>query len=56
MAENGLKMVEIFLGASHMTNNNIFYLFFVLLLFSLGTFLALFLELFSLNLAKIQGL
>ena len=37
MAKNGLKMVEIFLGASHMINNNIFNIF-SFLTFSFGYF------------------
>ena len=40
MAKNGLKMVEIFLGASHMINNNIFNIF-CFLTFSFGYFLDL---------------
>ena len=38
MAKNGLKMVEIFWGASHMINNNIFNIF-SFSTFSLGYFL-----------------
>ena len=37
MAKNGLKMVEIFWGASHMINNNIFNIF-CFLTFSFGYF------------------
>ena len=37
MAKNGLKMVEIFLGASHMINNNILN-FFVFKFFVFGNF------------------
>ena len=37
MAKNGQKMVEIFLGVSHMINNNIFNIF-CFLTFSLGYF------------------
>ena len=40
MAKNGLKMVEIFRGASHMINNNIFNIF-CFLTFSFGYFLDL---------------
>ena len=40
MAKNGLKMVEIILGASHMINNNIFNIF-CFLTFSFGYFLDL---------------
>ena len=40
MAKNGLKMVEIFWGASHMINNNIFNIF-CFLTFSFGYFLDL---------------
>ena len=40
MAKNGFKMVEIFLGASHMINNNIFNIF-TFLTFSFGYFLDL---------------
>ena len=40
MAKNGFKMVEIFLGASHMINNYIFY-FFCYSTFSFGYFLDL---------------
>ena len=38
MAKNGQNMVEIFLGASHMINNNIFNIF-CFSTFSLGYFL-----------------
>ena len=40
MAKNGLKMVDIFWGASHMINNNIFNIF-CFLTFSFGYFLDL---------------
>ena len=40
MAKNGLKMVEIFWGGSHMINNNIFNIF-CFLTFSFGYFLCL---------------
>ena len=40
MAKNGLKMVEIFGGASHMINDNIFKIF-CFSTFSFGYFLAL---------------
>ena len=40
MAKNGLKMVEIFWGASHMINNNIFNIF-CFSTFSFGFFLDL---------------
>merc|ERR1712155_404862 len=38
MANNGFKMVDFFLGASHMINNNIFNIF-CFLTFSFGYFL-----------------
>ena len=49
MAKNGLKMVEIFWGASHMINNNIFNIF-CFLTFSFGYFGN---PVFSTNLKKI---
>ena len=55
MARNGLKMVEFFLGTSHMTSNNIFNIF-CFSTFSIGYFTN---PVFWLNLEKIalkQGL
>ena len=42
MAKNGLKIVEIFLGGSHMINYNIFNIFSFFFIFLFGTLEALF--------------